>query len=963
MAPPVIFVLVSLLQVVVSQKPEFLSSAGQVVEVKGNTAVIACRIRNKGSHKVLWSFERVLLTFDERRITDDTRITVERPYQTEWNLHIRNVRPEDAGTYLCQLNTNPMMSYDIKLLVLNEAPSPVLPREVVALSGSDVDISCKLPNLNDIGTWSYKANNDSRKTNIRENNKFAFRQGQGQDSHVHTLVISNVRTNDEGIYLCRARSGDDSQTSLRVVVPPPPPSLEAKAESPNKLMMRWRRPSDPDLDVAGYILYVQNHQTGKEHVFEVPPEKGLSGEESFRVSDLSTDTAYTVQLATRLQLGEQVSLGKRSPEVNITTPLFVPDAPGWVKVKRISDKEAEVVWAPPPPSKSAGIIRGYDIIYVPLSSKKRAIMAQQKKVRVEKGEGNKWKAKLTGLRPKTRYHVRVAGFTHKGNGRLSKTVPYLHKALPPELSLNGRVLSDNSVLLTIGMLGSARMSNVKMFYTEANQPAWRRLNFSPEWKFTVVGGLDPQTSYFFKVKAKLGGKLKQCVTHITTPPHELQAPQNVQVSATASTSIEVTWDYIIANMSSLPLGYMVILEETTSSDDGEKKSRQSVVFNKTSAEIKDLKADTKYNIQVTAFNGFGEGPRTDGLLFHIAESDIKQDAVNEPFPPSFTHELPQRLTVQSGEPIKITCEARGSPVPDVQWYSDGEPIGVSAQGSNQLFLANVVTSTSLTCRATSPMGEIEATTIIAVARGNEGPPGGGDNVLLNMTPENIQPTTLNLAWSLQGGASPSSIDRFDIVITDKDDRVLLTQTLPGQTRSFNLRSLQPETEYRAVLRAFGSESNFPLAEAKASAVTLGLDGSDPNTPATTPASQDHTEPRYRGQITLSVMDITPTAASVEWGFSGLDPRHVQLFELKVKSRSNYTMLTETLQPHLNIMQLSLQPDQTYYVQVRAFDRRGEVLALSSTKVTTPPQQAVTTTGAPSPSATDSGQSLPWGGRE
>ena len=81
------------------------------------------------------------------------------------------------------------------------------------------------------------------------------------------------------------------------------------------------------------------------------------------------------------------------------------------------------------------------------------------------------------------------------------------------------MLSDNSVLLTVTSIGSARMTNVRMFYTEAEQPSWKRLDFSSEWKFTVVGGLDPRTSYFFKVKAKLGGKMKQSVTHITTPPH------------------------------------------------------------------------------------------------------------------------------------------------------------------------------------------------------------------------------------------------------------------------------------------------------------------------------------------------------------------------------------------------------------------------------------------------------------
>ena len=74
--------------------------------------------------------------------------------------------------------------------------------------------------------------------------------------------------------------------------------------------------------------------------------------------------------------------------------------------------------------------------------------------------------------------------------------------------------------------------------------------------------------------------------------------------------------------------------------------------------------------------------------------------------------------------------------------------------------------------------------------------------------------------------------------------------------------------------------------------------------------------RYRARIELSVMDVTPTSALMEWDFTGLDPRYVQLFELKVKSRSNFTLLTESLKPNLNVMDLSLQPglydERVYY---------------------------------------------------
>ncbi|KAK7099884.1 cell adhesion molecule DSCAM-like isoform X2 [Littorina saxatilis] len=931
-----------LLLVTSQDAPEFLEEQQQVVAVKGTQTIIPCRIKNLGSHRVLWSFEKILLTFDDRRITDDMRISLERPYKTEWNLHIGDVRPTDAGMYSCQINTNPMTSQIIKLVVLDEQPSPVVPDEVAAMAGTKAEIMCKLPDTNDIGTWSYKADEKSEGRTIIENDKYDLLAGEGQDSHVHTLVINDVRAGDEGFYFCRARSGAQSGTSLKVVVPPPPPSLEAKAESPNKLTMRWKRPVLGQADVTGYTLYINNIETGKEHIFEVDSNEDPTGLESFSMGDLTTNTTYMVQLATKLQMGDEVVTGKKSPEVNITTPYFMPDAPGWVKVKRQSDDAAEVTWRPPD-AKTSGIIRGYRVTYYPLAGNRKPILAKQKTVEVEGQEGNRWEARLTGLRPKTRYQVQVAGYTRKGVGRSSKPVGYLHKTLPPELSLNGRVLSKNSVLLTVTSLGNGKMGNIKMFYTEASQPSWKRLDFSSEWKFTVVGGLDPRTSYFFKVKGKIGGKMKHSVTHITTPPHDLLVPQAVSVSATASTSIEVLWDYVIANgSSSLPLGYIVHLEETSEKDEDERRHRQSVVFNRTSVEVKDLTPDVKYTIQVVAFNGFGEGPRTDGLLFHIAESGVKQDAVNEPYPPRFTHVLPEELSIQSGETVKITCEADGYPVPEVRWFDNGEPIGEPAQGSNQLFMANVRQSTVLTCRATSQWGDIETSTKVLMVKDEEEDTGQEDNLAIGVITTNIMSTTLTVAWEIIAG-DPESIDHFEIDITDDTDRILLTRTLPGQTNSFNLRSLQPGAEYRAKLRAYGAsptgKQDELLLEATASAVTLSSDDEERTTttraPIVTPPPQQN---KYRAWLPLSIVDVTPNSALLSWDFTGLDPRYVHLFELKVKSRSNFTLLTETLKPNLKVMDLTLQPGQFYFVQVRAFDRSGRVLALNTTQVATPSKE-------------------------
>ena len=43
-------------------------------------------------------------------ITHNPRIWVSNNDASTWNLHIKNVQEEDRGSYMCQVNTDPMKS-------------------------------------------------------------------------------------------------------------------------------------------------------------------------------------------------------------------------------------------------------------------------------------------------------------------------------------------------------------------------------------------------------------------------------------------------------------------------------------------------------------------------------------------------------------------------------------------------------------------------------------------------------------------------------------------------------------------------------------------------------------------------------------------------------------------------------------------------------------------------------------
>ncbi|XP_046569502.1 cell adhesion molecule 2-like [Haliotis rubra] len=99
-------------------EPETSTSTSTVTVREGETAILPCTIKFKGHYMMLWTDAYSnLLTFEDSRIIDDPRISVERPSIDDWNLHIRSVTKTDQGQYTCQINTNPVRLMPVELVV------------------------------------------------------------------------------------------------------------------------------------------------------------------------------------------------------------------------------------------------------------------------------------------------------------------------------------------------------------------------------------------------------------------------------------------------------------------------------------------------------------------------------------------------------------------------------------------------------------------------------------------------------------------------------------------------------------------------------------------------------------------------------------------------------------------------------------------------------------------------------
>lgn len=62
--------------------------------------------------QVAWikSDTKTILAIHTHMVTLNPRLSVTHNGHNTWKLYISNVEPKDSGTYMCQINTDPMMS-------------------------------------------------------------------------------------------------------------------------------------------------------------------------------------------------------------------------------------------------------------------------------------------------------------------------------------------------------------------------------------------------------------------------------------------------------------------------------------------------------------------------------------------------------------------------------------------------------------------------------------------------------------------------------------------------------------------------------------------------------------------------------------------------------------------------------------------------------------------------------------
>ncbi|EFX65383.1 hypothetical protein DAPPUDRAFT_65516, partial [Daphnia pulex] len=202
-------------------EPEFTDSMTNVTVATGRDAVLSCSVTNLGGHKVGWvkADTKAIQAIHLIVVTHNPRVSVEHIGSSQWKLIIKNVRKEDAGFYMAQINTDPMKS-QVTYLDVTEPPDIIderTPGELRVRENEALKLTCEArgnpaPRI----TWKREDGHDLHLTRSFRNKSHGGPSVYSVDGE--TLRINQVSKRHMGVYYCIASNGVPPSVSKRVAV-------------------------------------------------------------------------------------------------------------------------------------------------------------------------------------------------------------------------------------------------------------------------------------------------------------------------------------------------------------------------------------------------------------------------------------------------------------------------------------------------------------------------------------------------------------------------------------------------------------------------------------------------------------------------------------------------------------------------------------------------------------------------
>ncbi|OAD56151.1 Lachesin [Eufriesea mexicana] len=198
-------------------QPEFLELLENHTVIQGRDVSFTCVVNHLQSYKVAWMKydSKAILAINTHMIAQNPRLSVTHNGHNTWKLHVTNVQPNDSGTYMCQVNTDPMRSQTGYMSVV--IPPDIMDLDdsadlLTAKENSDLRLRCRATGTpKPVVTWRRE---DGRNITLRtEHGVQRVKSYEGEQLH-----LAGILRQEMGSYLCIASNGVPPTVSKRYYV-------------------------------------------------------------------------------------------------------------------------------------------------------------------------------------------------------------------------------------------------------------------------------------------------------------------------------------------------------------------------------------------------------------------------------------------------------------------------------------------------------------------------------------------------------------------------------------------------------------------------------------------------------------------------------------------------------------------------------------------------------------------------
>ncbi|EDX09940.1 GD14231 [Drosophila simulans] len=195
------------------------STPRNVTALMGKSAYLSCRVRNLANKTVSWIRHRDIhiLTVGSYTYTSDQRFQATHHQDTEdWTLQIKWAQKRDAGMYECQISTQPVRSYFVRLNVVVPTATILGGPDLHVDKGSTINLTCTVkfsPEPPAYIFWYHHEeviNYDSSRGGV----SVITEKG---DVTTSFLLIQNADLADSGKYSCAPSNADVASVRVHVL--------------------------------------------------------------------------------------------------------------------------------------------------------------------------------------------------------------------------------------------------------------------------------------------------------------------------------------------------------------------------------------------------------------------------------------------------------------------------------------------------------------------------------------------------------------------------------------------------------------------------------------------------------------------------------------------------------------------------------------------------------------------------